>query len=173
MDPILFFFIVRCLCWCLGVYVSWVHWTRLFHGLPGFWKFVIAESLGGILFGATNSADIFFGDGFEGGHFPMERNEGEGTSGTNPVLPWRYSSPVPSISSQGSEWIEECYGNQGEASSSRPNLAPPQAHPVTNEAQPHGAPDLPEPHGDQDLMDEVSNSPPIQEEDMAMKEKRK
>lgn len=45
---------------------------------------------------------------------------GVGTSGTKPLLPGRESSPVPSISPQGSNWIEECYGNQGEGATSQP-----------------------------------------------------
>ena len=45
----------------------------------------------------------------------------EGTSSPRLPLPSRSSSPLPSISSWGGSWIEETYGDQGEASSSAPN----------------------------------------------------
>ena len=65
---------------------------------------------------------------------------GEGTSGTKPLLPWREDSPVPSISSQGSSWIEGLYGTTGDeiASHSNPPSSRPQAEnpdPQDNEAK--------------------------------------
>lgn len=38
---------------------------------------------------------------------------GAGTSGTKPLLPGRYFSPVRSISPQGSDWIDDYYGHKG------------------------------------------------------------
>ena len=67
-------------------------------------------------------------------------SDGEGTSGTTPLIPCREDSPVPSISSQGSSWIEGLYGTTGDeiASHSNPPSSRPQAEnpdPQDNEAK--------------------------------------
>ena len=79
-------------------------------------------------------------------------------------LPWREDSPVPSISSQGSSWIEESYGYQGEASSSVPNPVQPYGDQgnmaeIPNPVQPHAAQDIQQDNLwnelDQPLIDEA------------------
>ena len=71
MSSVFLFVLVRCLCWGLGVYLSWVHWHQLLNGLPGLWKFVLAESLEKgviILLGAASSTGVSFGGGL--GEYP-------------------------------------------------------------------------------------------------------
>ena len=68
----------------------------------------------------------------------------EGTSGTKHPLPSSAPSPVPSLSSAGDSWIEECYGAQAEASSSRPDDRGPQEGAPFQPTPPY---DLPQPPG--------------------------
>ena len=82
MASVFLFVLVRCLCWGLGVYLSWVHWHQLLNGLPGLWKFVLAESLEKgviILLGAASSTGVSFGGGL--GEYPevlLMENPGRG-----------------------------------------------------------------------------------------------
>lgn len=78
---------------------------------------------------------------------------GAGPSGTKPLLLGRDMSPVRSISSQGSGWIEEYYGNKGEASSSSP-IPPQPAQEIHDPVQPHAAQDIPQGELNLSLMNE-------------------
>ena len=61
-------------------------------------------------------------------------SDGEGTSGTTPLIPCREDSPVPSISSQGSSWIEGLYGTTGDERTS--NSPPPSSRPQAENTDP-------------------------------------